>query len=254
MILSVLKRLVQIKNIDLNCSSSKHTLLSYACEINEIEMVSMLIKSDQIDVNSYMPKNGKTPLMISIENKNTEIAKMLIKLPKTNIKARGYNRKTVLTIAVEKKLGEIVDLIINNEKFDSEESLLDSAFAFSEGQIAKQLFSLSSLNVNYKFIDQDDVSHQYDNFESETDFFSPKRRKINKVDPYTFETCLIHAVNKNDQEKFDLIINHPSFNPIKSQAKYALFASVSKNNINIFKKLLSILNNDVNILSQTQIR
>lgn len=256
LILNVLKRLIQIKNIDLNCSSNKYTLLSYACETNEIEMVSMLIAANQIDVNSYAPKSGKTPLMISIENKNIEISKLLIKLPKTNINIRNYNRKTALIIAVEKNLEEIVDLIINNEKFDPEESLLDSAFSISTGPISKQLFSLSNLNVNYKFVDIDEVCSQYDNNNNNNDnmyyMFIPDIPDEDEMDIYSFETSLIHAVNKNDQTKIDLIINHPSFDPVKSQVKSALFASVKKGNINIFKTLLSILNNDVNILSQTQ--
>ena len=64
----------------------------------------MLIKLDNVNVNSYAPKNGNTPLMIAIENKNTKIAKLLINLPKTNINMRNYNGKTALTIAVKKFL------------------------------------------------------------------------------------------------------------------------------------------------------
>ena len=253
LILSILKRLIQIKNINLNCYSKKYTLLSYACETNEIEMVSMLIKEDQIDVNFYAPKNGKTPLMISIENENIEIAKLLIKLPKTNINIRSYHRKTALIIAVEKNLEEIVELIINNEKFEPEESLLGSAFAISEGQISKQLFSLSSLNVNYKFIDKDDIGNQYNEFDDRImGLWALEIPDKDKMDPYSFETSLIRAVNKNDLEKINQIINHPSFDPIKSQIKGALFASVKNKNINIFRSLLSKLNNDVNIYSQAQ--
>lgn len=138
LILTVLNRLIQIKNIDLNCRENDYTLLSFACETNEIDMVLMLIKSGKVNVNSYSPNNGDTPLMIAIENESIEIAKLLINLPKTNINFRNYNGKTALIIAVEKYLQEVVNLIINNERFDSEESLLDYVFFISKGQISKQ--------------------------------------------------------------------------------------------------------------------
>lgn len=85
-VLGVIKRLLEIKNIDLNCHSKKHTLLTYACEIDDIDLVKMLIESNNVNVNSYAPKSRSTPLMIAIENKNLEIAKLLIESPKTNIK------------------------------------------------------------------------------------------------------------------------------------------------------------------------
>lgn len=63
-VLGVIKRLLEIKNINLNCHSKRYTLLTYACEIDDIDLVKMLIESNNVNVNSYAPKSGSTPLMI----------------------------------------------------------------------------------------------------------------------------------------------------------------------------------------------
>ena len=251
-ILSVFNRLFQIQNIDLNCRANKYTLLTYACETGQIDLVTMLIKSGKVNVNSYAPTNGNTPLMIAIQNDHIDIAKLLIELPSTDINLRNYNRQTALTIAVEKDKPDIVCLIVNNKKFDPEESLLDYAFFKSGGKIAEQLFELSFLDVNYKFIHPKDKNQEGNNYQFNMYTNHIKETIKNKSTLYLFETTLIHAVINNDIQKIDLIIKHPSFNPIKSQVKVAMFASVNTKNLNVFRTLLSIVGNDVNIRSQSE--
>lgn len=88
---------------------------------------------------------------------------------------------------------------------------------------------MKQLDVNYKYLRDNDDKNK------------------------SFETTLINAVNKEDKEKIELIIKHPSFDPDKSQIKAALFTSIVTNNISIFKSLLLRINNDVNICSQSQL-
>ena len=66
----------------------------------------------------------------------------------------------------------------------------------------------------------------------------------------TFETSLIHSVIEKDIDKLKLIINHPSFNAVKSQVKTAIFTAVRYDQIEIFRELLPLVNNDVNISFQ----
>ena len=133
-ILSIVKRLLEIDSIDYNIHAGNYTILSYACEMNEIEIVQMLLDSNKVNVNLYSPSSGNTPLITAIEFKNTEIAKLLIEYPKTNINMRNYQDHTALTTAVDKNLLEIIDLLINNEKFNADEINLNYAFLISTGE------------------------------------------------------------------------------------------------------------------------
>lgn len=151
-LLPILKRILQIKNIDLNTHASECTLLSYACESNEIDIVKMLLETDRIDVNAYSPKSGNTPLMIAIINKNSEIAELLINDKRTNINARNYNDRTALTFAVESNLENIVSLLIKNDRFNAFESCLNYAFYISKGPISNLLISDKSMLIIKKNI------------------------------------------------------------------------------------------------------
>ena len=92
-IILILKRVLQIKGIDPNVCGPKYTFLLYSCEIGEIEIVKMLLENDNIDVNIYSFSNGNTPLITAINNKNIEIAELLIKFPKTNINKQNYQKQ-----------------------------------------------------------------------------------------------------------------------------------------------------------------
>lgn len=65
-------------------------------------MIKTLLKNENVDVNSYAPTSGNTPLMIAIKNKNAEIAELFITDKRTNINAKNYHNKTALIMAVER--------------------------------------------------------------------------------------------------------------------------------------------------------
>lgn len=237
---SVLKRLLEIKCVNPNCHCNKYTLLSYACERNEIDIVKMLLNIDKTDVNTYAPENGNTPLMIAIESKHVEIAKLLINDQRTNINIRNYDNQTALTFASRKKLIEIIDLLISNEKFDPEESSLNFAFFISNNEIASKLFNLKDLDVNYVAIDND-IDHRLNISNS---IYYTDRNKL-------YETALTLATSKSDFYMVNLIVNHHSFNPITSQLKKAIFNCVEKQNFKMFEILIKLPYVDINMATPT---
>lgn len=87
--------------------------------------------------------------MISILKNNIDIAKMLIEHPRTNINFRNFNGEAPLTISINNNLEVLVDLLINNERYDPEESCINEAFYCSSGNISNSLSSVKSLDVNY---------------------------------------------------------------------------------------------------------
>ena len=51
--------------------------------------------------------------MIAIQNKNADVAELLINHPKIDINSNNYDDHSALTIAVQNKLIKIVELLIN---------------------------------------------------------------------------------------------------------------------------------------------
>ena len=141
----------------------------------------MLLKTEKIDVNAYAPKNGNTPLILSIVNDNLEIAELLIKDKRTNINAVNYENKSALIFAVEKGLENIVSELINNEKFDPVDSCLDFAFYISKSPISSLLLTCKSIDVNYKCLnyngDDDERKQERMNNRSTNPTFSYKLDK-----------------------------------------------------------------------------
>lgn len=229
--LLVLDRLVQIKNVDLNLNFSNESFLLFACKKNEIELANILLKSENIDVNLYEPIFGYSPLMTAIMNKNLEIAKLLLSHPQIDLNFKNNKMQTAFIIAVNEKVQEIIPLLLNHEKFDPEESDIGYAFYISEGPIMKQLINCKYIDVNYTVIHQE-KNNQY------VDIFAKKN---------LFETTLMHSISQRNLEKIDLILEHPTFDPVKSQIKQAIFDVSSMTNIEIFKRIWKYLNNDVNL-------
>ena len=239
---NVLCYLIENNYIYPNYHFKKHTFLTYACKTNSVKLVKTLLKSDKINVNLYEPNKGDTPLIIAIKKNNFEIVKLLIDYPKTNINQRNYDDQTALTIAVCLDLENIVDLIIKSDKFNQEESRLNYAFFISTGEISKQLLSVNSIDINY---DTDDINRRE---------VLSSQIKNNDCDSYfsyeihqTRETNLTSAVILNDIEKVHLIIQQPTFDKVKSQLKTAILFSVENNEIEIFKELIQLVDNDVNM-------
>ena len=256
----MLNRLLEIESININCHSNQYSLFSYACQANEIDIIKMLIQNEKVDVNSYAPADGNTPLIISILNNHIEVAKLLIECERTNLNMRNYENDTALTLAVRKKLPELVDIIISNKKFDPFESNLDLAFFESDTEIAKKLITINELDVNYRKISLQSDRKKTTNTTERTSKFVSSRLKnarsskmiyLDEVKSSNFITTpLISAVSRSNSEKIDLIINHPSFDPIKSLVKNAIFITCNRQDTDEFNKLVKLNNNDVNIVSE----
>lgn len=254
MIKTILK-LSEFENVDLNCHFSSYTLLSYSCEVNDFELLDFLLKSEKVNVNSYSPSTGNTPLMVAILNNNTHIAQILIDNNKTDINHRNCKDQTALTIAASTGNESIIQSLINSEKFDVELSAPYGAYFRSTNRINNLLLNVKDFDVNKRI----KIKSYIDLFDVDTKIKKDNQRAngfndFNQVNDFSyylkipFITPLIKAVLDLQEEMIDEIVSHPLFNKEKSCYVDALFASIYMNDINIFHKLLSLFGNDVNLI------
>ena len=78
------------------------------------EIVELLLKESNIDVNraSSLSNNRWTPLYAACHNGKTDVAKLLLRCPKTDISFKGGSGyQTVLEYAREKNRADIVTAI-----------------------------------------------------------------------------------------------------------------------------------------------
>ena len=219
----VINRILEIKYIESNIFDKYFTEF---CNKNNVEAVKRLLDLDKTNPNIYDPQSGNTNLINAIRNSNLIIAELLIKHPKTNINFRNNSDETPLTIAVSHSLNGIVEQLINDEKFDKEESLFNYAFCNSNPEITKILMNSKYLDIN------DDV-------------YTLQNHPFVKISNYGFfmdksnETMLIYAVKEQKEDLIDIIIQHPNFDIKKSKLNQAILESLKESkNINIFNKLI----------------
>ena len=226
-------RIISMKGVDINFVNSKNTFLTYACANNKIELVKSLLNTNKVDPNLFLPNTGDTALMIAINSRFVDIAKILIEYPKTDLNIKNFSDKTALTIAVDNNLDSVIDILIVNDKLDPEENNLNYAFYYSSPSICKHIIASKKIDVNTVFQYKQNKQNGYN-------------RNYYLKEVGTNDTKLVQATSANDLELVDLIINHPSFDQDKSDLKRAIFTSISSNNIEMFRKLIKITNNDIN--------
>lgn len=216
----IIGRILQLKCIDINYHFSCHTLLTYACMNNCLNLVTNILKNDDADVNLNESKKGDTPLMIAIRQNNFDIVELLIKEPNINVNIQNFEQETALTIATTNKLHKIIDLIINHKKFDPIESQANYSFILSYGEISRKFLSIKSLDVNYLLFSKD--------------------KEI------SFQTPLLISIGLNDIEKVKSITSHPSFNGIKSRIEAGLKEAFEGDKKEIIAELIKALGKEIN--------
>lgn len=145
-------RLLNLKCTDINYHFHRHTILTYACMNNYHKLVDNILKHEEIDVNLYESLNGDTPLIISAKQNNADIVKVLLKHPQTNINLQNFDQQTALTIATKNRHRQLVNLIIEDKRFDPNESKLNEAlkeaFANDMKEIVIDLIKCTSKEIN----------------------------------------------------------------------------------------------------------
>lgn len=209
----------------------------------QIEMLKLFLKTGKVDINCFIgDRSGNTFLNDAIQNGKTEIAELILKYPKTDINSRNFQNQSPLVLAVKQNDLSLVDDILNDDRFDPEESLFINALFASKGEVLMHLASSKYLDVNRKIIYNSKLIN--DNQYGPT--FRSFGMKVNGNDQINeYKTPLIHAVELHDLDLINIIINHPSFDVEKSDLGLAIYTSIIENEIDIFNKLIEVKNVDM---------
>ena len=243
---NILSDIIKLKIIDPNIRTSKNTLLTYLCSNCSINLIQSLIEYDSIDVNLSIPENGNTPLIVAIKSNKSGIINLLLNHPNININQKNYagyspliylitnpnnnNYNNYNSCFASKKKN--LEILLNNEKFDPEESNINFAFYLSSISTSSQLMSFKSIDVNYVPFQTNDLKYYYKN-----------GIKI-------IMTSLRKAIMNNSMSLFDLIIQHPSFVKDKNQLIYDIQIAFYENKIDFLVKLFEMINEfDIDINS-----
>lgn len=230
----IFKHLLKVKQY-INIDMCKDFLL-YSILENDESLVKDLLNDESIDFDHRF-ENGDTYLHVAINQRFTPIQRLLLNHPKIDINAVNGLNQTPLVKAVECNNKELVELILNHPKFDPSRSLLEYAFFLSTKtkDILKCIIKIDSLDVNYNHIIVKDKQ------KDQKVLFS-NHKPIEEV-----TTPLTEAVKIGDLEIVKSIVNHHSFDPIRSHIIACISNSIKTKNLNLFKFLVELNGGEINL-------
>lgn len=115
--LPLIEMIITHPNFDVNFTNTKgETALYLACKLNAIDIVKLLLKIKNIDINLQEKTNGNTPLMIAITARNFEIALKLFRHKGLLFNKRNAKKET----AIELFNWTITQSVLSNEVYEHE--------------------------------------------------------------------------------------------------------------------------------------
>ena len=113
-----------------------------------LEIAKLFTKNDKFNINTILNDNGDSVLHLAILLDDLEFADSILKNSNTDINMRNYNEKTPLVIAAQKNHISIVDYILNDKRFDADESNFNYAFYCSKGEVLTHFASSKYFDAN----------------------------------------------------------------------------------------------------------
>ena len=219
----ILKNFIDNNNIDINKETRSATLLYVAINENKKNIVKMLLKYPNIDLE-YKDVDGETYIMTAIRNASHEILKILLnKVPKSLGAVKSNNNETVYDLLRQndggtyqrKKLKLINDKFGN--KMTNEEKLLDAIYENDKKSLIK-LLKNKQININ------------------------------KQIELFSNQTPLIVAIRLKKRDFFKILMKQPKLdiNKIGTGGMSPLMHSVQLQNIYIVKQILKHPKIDVN--------
>lgn len=169
------------KKVDVNMSSHlKYSLLSIVVSIGDVEKTKILLKCSKVNVNWKDP-SGKTPLMVSIINKQNEITNLLLKHSKINVNLKDNEGNSALSYASMYSNSDIVYSLLEHKKINLNSQ---NNNGYTPAMLAAEYGNLDAMNL----------------------FTLSKKIKFN-IENEVGETALIAAVEKGHYSIVKLLLD-----------------------------------------------
>ncbi|KAK8836214.1 hypothetical protein M9Y10_039846 [Tritrichomonas musculus] len=245
-------------------SSCNKSILEYAIDCKNYDMVKVLLKHPKIDINMIFSNENKkeeTFLIKAIKKHNHELIKILLEHPEIDVNKSinnklkdGVRQETPLTTAIslKKKDDEIISLLLNHKNIDVnmpttnqfgstryEETPLSIAIDEKNKEIIVLLLTHPNIDVNCKYVFKEHGDYYYENCE----LFNALEAKMDDIVLLMLDHPKIDVNVRDYYKKYDgTSIEQIPF----------LHKAIKYGNIEIIKKILEKPNVDVNIKSFTQ--
>ncbi|KAK8835201.1 hypothetical protein M9Y10_002081 [Tritrichomonas musculus] len=223
----ILNYFLSFTDINANFLFDGVTPLIAAINQQNIDCVSVMIKSPEIDVN-FPDKSGKAPLMAAVLVGNLKLVELLLSDDRVDVNYTNSSNESALSISAHgANIGDrIAVAITNSANFEADlpntNIALMSASIFGIGTIFAHLMTLN-FDVNRKV---------------------PSANKIGTFENILYTVCVW---NGEVEHNLPLILNHPRFDPDKNDLVSCLFGLCRQNELTPFNSVLNLLNDDVNL-------
>jgi len=135
--------IVQQPNIDYNVKSNIGKTLGYvAVRGGDVKCVETLAALERCDSWNFPDRDGDTPIMKALNERKTEIVKILLRCPRVNLDVVDRNMKHLEDTARERNMTEILDLLWTSNTVQQRMILRDSLLTRQAGSVS----SLQSLS------------------------------------------------------------------------------------------------------------
>ena len=200
--IEIVKLLLKCPNININsCNKKGYTSLLLATIYNNLDVIELLLQHPNININSYNHK-GNTSLIFACKHNNIQAIKLLLQHPNINInrKSTTTNNTCLMTMCSKNKLLEndikIIKLLLNNSNININE-------VNKVGQTA--LMKLCSKQITEE------------SFEIIKLLLNNQTIDINiktkiKEKTILIYMCMKEETNKNDIEIIKLLLRNPNIN------------------------------------------
>lgn len=154
---SLVTLLLATAAVDVNSSDSKGwTPLLLAVEQNRKNVVKLLLATAGVDVN-WKNMHSKTPLSLAVDHRHIEIAKLLLATASIDVNSKDHYRETPLFGAIYNRDTEMVELLLTAAGINvhcknlAGETPLFIASGQGDEKIAELLLATAGVDVNSKY-------------------------------------------------------------------------------------------------------
>ena len=249
---------------DINYMIHNNTLLMYAFEYSNIDMIKLLLSYPSVNINT-IDNNGNSILLNAIIANNIEVVRLLLVYPSINVNIINNKNNTVLINATINNNVDMVILLLSSKMI--EPNLINYVNKNSMNAVLIALynknytimklllsngatFNLDKFNMDLQILYENILLTEIKNDNIDIiKLFLDNGLNINYI--INNITLLMYAIKNSSIKVIKLLLSYPSINinTIDNNGNTALLYAIINNNIEVVKQLLLYPSINVNIIN-----